>query len=126
MYIMMVGVWLQKTFYKYISLKPFFVKSMKDQNLCYCKHHIELVFLKDSLNCLRRSFIVHSPTCSYNSIVCNASSDGSDVCVCSSSLLTYAGIFALWQACMCPKEEDDEWHAHCCLLGECDLCGVDR
>jgi hypothetical protein len=46
--------------------------------------------------------------------------------VCSSSLLTYSGITALWQACVCPKEEDDEWHPHRCLLGECDICGVQR
>jgi hypothetical protein len=141
MYILVVRVWLQTTFYKrfkaanpdvligqtsFISLKPFFVKSIKDRNLCCYKHHVELGFLRDAFNCLRRSFTVHGPTCSCNCIVCNASSDGSNACVCSSSLLTYAGITALWPACLCPKEEDDEWHGHRCLLGECDLCGVDR
>jgi hypothetical protein len=34
----------------FVSLKPYFVKSLRDRNVCCCKYHTKLVLLKDALN----------------------------------------------------------------------------
>jgi hypothetical protein len=39
---------------------------------------------------------------------------------------TCKGVTKLWEECVCPKEEMQEWHQLDCLMGKCVECGVQK
>jgi hypothetical protein len=43
----------------FIKLKPFFLKTLQDREVCYCKHHTELIMLKEAFNQMRLLQHVH-------------------------------------------------------------------
>jgi hypothetical protein len=51
-----------------------------------------------------------------------------DVCgptnSCDASSILYPSITTLWQMILCPKKDEDEWHAKKCLYGQCKHCGI--
>lgn len=38
----------------------------------------------------------------------------------------YKRIRLLWEECVCPKGEYDQWHRLECVMGTCSLCGIDQ
>jgi len=42
---------------------------------------------------------------------------------CQAHQKTYVGTTALWQQIVCPKTENEEWHALQCVMGTCGYCG---
>jgi hypothetical protein len=62
-----------------------------------------------------------------NSCLCSVcqppGSNGSEECL--AHQMVFKGTTALWESCVCPKEELDLWHDRKCLLGECLNCGVE-
>lgn len=107
-------------------LKPFFVRTLKERNVCCCKYHVELIMLKDALNRMRQSQQLHGADCGCECNVCHTMDEGGDETSCSAGELTYRTLTGFWQSCICPKEEGEEWHRRSCLMGECSACGVDK
>jgi hypothetical protein len=90
----------------FIKLKPLFVKTLQDRDVCCCKHHTELIMLKDAFNQMRLLRHVHTNyECSC--IVCCLEFDHDEeevqFNVCSAHALVYKAITDLWEACLCPK-----------------------
>lgn len=111
----------------FIKLRPYFVRSLKERDVCCCIFHVETQMMNEGLSRMRdRMLGVHREH--INLCVCPvcqpARSDGSEGCL--AHLSVYKGTTALWESCVCPKEELDLWHDRKCLLGECGNCGVDR
>ncbi len=106
------------------GFKPFFVKSMKEQNTCYCIYHVELDELQLGLNNLRVKFEPHHSgececRCSY---VCfHASHFG-----CGASSKVFESITKMWQLIVCEKGEEEEWHKKKNLYCQCGECGVEN
>lgn len=119
------------------SLRPWYVKSLKERNVCCCIYHVEMDELRQGFNNMRqRSGMHNSRLCSCTcEEVCRP--EGQDECACiepcrkddsgccKGSLSTYAGTTELQEAILCPKGEFSEWHNKACVYGECELCGVE-
>jgi hypothetical protein len=56
--------------------------------------------------------------------ICGAIDESSSTCV--GSHATYLGITRSWEAIMCHKDPQFEWHARDCVFGICKNCGVDN
>ena len=56
---------------------------------------------------------------------CDCEVSSSNEVGCVSSLCTYSGTTALWEAILCMQEEFSEWHKRSHVFGECDFCGVE-
>lgn len=106
-------------------LQAFWVKRMKEQNVCCCIYHVEFDDLFQGLNYLRLQFGFHAKgicNCNCNEVCTPPTSTGIG---CHGKFLTYIGTTALWESVVCPKGEFQEWHSRDCLYGECQNCGVD-
>jgi hypothetical protein len=101
------------------SLKPFFVKPLKDRNAC-CIYHTKLEELKVAPNLMKTNNIVHG------NHMCECFCDvfGLDGQPCKASYNLYKRITQFWEVIVCPKGEFDEWHKHKCLFGGCFRFGV--
>lgn len=101
------------------SLKPFFVRLLKDRNTC-CIQHTKLEELRVAPNLMRTNNIVHgNHMCECFCDVC-----GLDGQPCKASYDLYKGIIQIWEAMVCPKGKFNEWHKCKCLFGDCSRCGV--
>ncbi len=103
------------------SLKPFFVKHVKDQNICCCIYHVELNELRLALNLVRTNNTIHDTK------RCGCHCD--NVCShhgqpCQASCVVYKWITHLWEDVVCPKGGLEEWQKRKCLFGNCPMCGV--
>ena len=106
-------------------LQPFWIKRMKERNVCCCIYHVEFQELLQGLNYLRLRSGIHSNgscTCDCDEVCVPPTATGAG---CHGKLLTYPGTTALWESIVCPKGEFEEWHSRDCLYGECENCGVD-
>ncbi len=45
---------------------------------------------------------------------------------CDASFALYPSLTTLWQMIVCPKEDEDEWHAKKCFYGQCKHCGIKK
>lgn len=90
-------------------LKPYWVKKMKDQNVCCCIYHVEMEELKVGFNHMRQKCGLHSNShCDCESIC--APTDGFPIS-CVGDHATYHGITIMWEAIVCLKNPHFEWHA---------------
>jgi hypothetical protein len=93
------------------SLRPFWVKQMKEWYVCCCICHVELEELRVALNNIQLSCSIHSKT--------HCKSSCEDVCqlettktnICTSSHATYLGLTTLWEFMICPQDEFSKCHA---------------
>ena len=109
--------------------EAFFVKTLQDRDVCYCKHHTKLIMLKDAFNQMRLlQYVYTNCECSYLVCCLEFDLDEEEVQfnVCSTHVLVYKGITDLWEACLCPKQEGTLWYGKTCLMGECSICGVEK
>ncbi len=103
------------------SLKPFFVKTLKDKNTHCCIYHTKMNELRLAFNIMRTRGVVHeNQICDYAyGDVC-----GFDGQPCQTSGKVYKGITQMWETIVCPKNEFDEWHKRICLFGNYSKCGM--
>lgn len=77
--------------------------------------------LKDALNFMRRG-TVHK-NCSCQCEVCRP--EGGEG-VCKASEVTFHSVTRLCEEVLCPKPEEEEFHALSCIRGDCMLCGATK
>lgn len=105
------------------SFQPWFVKKLKERNVCCCIYHVEMEELRVGFNHMRTKADLHPEK------ACDC--DCEDVCQstgenqCCARLCTFSGVTAMVDSILCPKKDDSQWHARECVFGECVNCGVD-
>lgn len=100
------------------KFKPFYIRVLKDRNVCCCKYHVEMDLLKRALNQFRLH--KHLPgTCQCNCKACGASS------MCEASKSSIRSVREWCEETLCPREEGNAWHKKACIIGECCQCGVE-
>jgi hypothetical protein len=107
-------------------LHPFFVKQMKEWNVCCCIYHVEIDELWGALNNMHTNCGNHYNSqcqCSCKEI-CQFVDEESSKCV--GALTTYPILTSLWESLVCPRDEYSKWHNRAYLLGICENCGVDN
>ena len=110
----------------FIKLKPYYVKALKDRNVCCCRYHVELNMLHKDLNNLRLLKTgMHSHTnCQCNCGVCTDTDHDNENH--KAHTKTYKGMSTLWEDVVCSKIETDLWHKYDCFMGLCNDCGVSK
>jgi hypothetical protein len=63
--------------------------------------------------------------CNYACNVCTNTSVVESTC-CNAHSRVYKRISVLWEECVCPKGEFDQWHKLECVMGTCGQCGIDK
>lgn len=106
-----------------MKLRPYFVRPLKDRNVCCCRYHVELDMLREGINNMRDARRGVHAQCTCDCEKC-ASNDNDDDPNCSAPEFVFKGITKLWLEVVCPKLETEEWHKYSCLMGTCDACGV--
>ncbi len=109
------------------KVKSYYIKPLKDKNICCCKYHVELDMLKVSLNFLRdpKKGMHEKLRCHCHCNVYSSIGESRDL-MCSVLGKVYKGITQLQHDCVCGKGELEKWHRCECLLGEPHNCGVDK
>jgi hypothetical protein len=103
------------------SLKPFYVRRLKERNTCACKYHVEMLELVHSWNNMRsRPRGVHGKDCDCKCDVCDGGAPGSFKADCTH----FGRLIDFWMSVLCPIDEDG-WYKLDCLMGKCDNCGQD-
>lgn len=74
------------------SLKPFFIKAMKERNTCCCIYHVELNELRIALN-------KYHATRPKEHLCQHGMESGS----CEASSIEFEGLTSLWESVVCPK-----------------------
>lgn len=106
-------------------LKPFFCRRLKDRYTCCCEHHVQMSFLKDTLNHMRsRAFGLHDTGCNCECSICATGENISRGCLASQH--TFKGVTQMWESVLCPKPADAVFYRRECLMGDCKICGVKR
>jgi hypothetical protein len=106
------------------SLHPFWVKSLKEQNVYCCIYHVELEELKVGFNCMKiNSRLHHGFTCSCEE-ACQATYGFEEGCVAKHA--TFLGLTTMWESIFCQRDPLTKWHNKKCVMGECELCGVEN
>ena len=106
-------------------LRPFWVKHMREQNVCCCLYHVKFQELLQGLNYMRLRSGIHfacTCTCDCDEVCTAPTADGIG---CHGKTMMYSGTTALWEFVVCPKGELDQWHSGDCLYGDCENCGAD-
>jgi hypothetical protein len=103
------------------ALKPWFVKRMKEFNSCCCRYHVQMVELKDALNFMRRGTVHKNCSCH-----CDVCQPDSGTGACKASELTFHSVTKLCELVLCPKPEEEEFHALSCIHGDCTMCGATK
>ena len=108
---------------KFQHLKPYYIRTMKDRNVCCCKAHVAMDLLKEGLNKFRRH--EHPQDCSCSCSTCIVDSDAPEQrCVASKNLISSVSNWI--DIVLCRKREGEQWHAKDCILGYCKDCGVEK
>jgi hypothetical protein len=102
-------------------LKPFYIRTLKDFNVCCCQYHVEIDMLKDAVNKFRK-FQHCKEDCTCNCSACSSSTTES--CVASRNLIKSVRVWM--DGALCPKQEGMEFHLKNCILGTCPHCGVQK
>jgi hypothetical protein len=90
-------------------------------------HHVELDMLWQGTNYMRDSQWGVFASIDYDCqcFVCKKD-DSVEHMSCGAHDKTYKGVTKLWEECVCPKEEMEDWHKLDCPMGECVECGVQK
>ena len=105
------------------SFQPWFVKKLKERNVCCCIYDVEMEELRVEFNYMRSKAGLHfEGACSCD---CEEVCEGISGQHCSAELNTFSGVTAMVESIMCPKADTYRWHARECVFGEYNNCGVD-
>jgi hypothetical protein len=103
-------------------VRPFWVKKMKDRNVCCYIYHVEMEELRVDFNFMRKLSGIHaSNTCNCD---CEEVCGGRDGCGCKGHFLTFTGTTSMMESILCPLDEFTEWHDRKCVFGECEDCAI--
>jgi hypothetical protein len=101
------------------SLKPFYIRRLKERNTCACKTHVEMLELLHGWNNMQtRPRVVHGKDCDCRCDVCDGGAPGN----CKADCTHFGRLTNLWMSVLCPIAEDG-WYKLDCLMGKCDVCG---
>ncbi|GAQ89961.1 hypothetical protein KFL_005820050 [Klebsormidium nitens] len=101
-------------------LKPWFVRKLKDRNVCCCKYDVEMRYLLDAL---RRVRMTRHEQCKCGCNLCRPSPADMS---CQIHKKDYNSVSAFCEELMCPKPEGSDKHKPECISGKCGLCGFER
>ena len=90
----------------FIKLKPYYIRALKDRNVCCYWYHVELDMLWESLNNLQhlKTGLHSHANCQYNYRVCiDIDYDNDNY---KALTKTYKGMIALWEDVACSKNWD--------------------
>ena len=90
------------------SFQPYFVKKLKDRNVCCFIYHVEMEELRVGFNYMRARSVIHSETaieCQFE--VCESLTGESH---CSAKSSTFADVTAMAESILCPKSDHSQWH----------------
>jgi hypothetical protein len=76
-------------------LRPYWVKRMKDRNVCCCIYHVEMEELRVGFNHMRQKFGLHLEIHCQCEAICGAINDSPTSC--GGSHATYLGLTTLWE-----------------------------
>jgi hypothetical protein len=106
------------------DLRLFFVKRMKEWNVCCCLYHVEIDELQGALNNMHSKSRIHFSSCDYFcEEICQSTYEESFECV--GALTTYPTLTFLWESMVYPRDEYLKWHNKDCLLDTYENCDVD-
>ncbi|MCO5606921.1 hypothetical protein L7F22_061112 [Adiantum nelumboides] len=98
------------------SLKPFFVRKLKERNTCCCVYHTRIDLVRLAINSLRiDTKSIHGDACDCLCMICRPNEEEK----CSAYAATFSSMSKLWRSTVCPKEESTEWHKIACLVRTC-------
>jgi hypothetical protein len=86
-------------------LHPFWIKGLKEHNVCCCIYNVELDELRVGFNYMQKTFSLHAKNaCNYFcEEVCQAIDDCNQGCI--SSNLTFSGLTTMWEYIVYPWDE---------------------
>ncbi|CAM6123755.1 unnamed protein product [Calypogeia fissa] len=82
----------------FIYFKPYYIKKMKDCNVCCCKQHVEMDLLKEALNKFRK--YEHSSECTCGYSTCRPIAEAGTPCIASRQLI--ASVRGWIEEALCP------------------------
>jgi hypothetical protein len=103
--------------------QPFWIKRLKERNVCCCIYHVEMQELLVGFNHMRAKSGLHCHS------LCEC--DCEEVCRsyfgsnCARSLAVFSGVTAMSETILCPKPNGERWHNRDCLFGTYTACRVD-
>ncbi|MCO5550032.1 hypothetical protein L7F22_003509 [Adiantum nelumboides] len=106
-------------FHAFQSLKPFFVRKLKERNTCCCVYHTRIDLMHLAIRSLRiDTKSIHGDACDCLCMICRPNEEDK----CSAYAATFSSVSKLWRSTVCPKEESAEWQKLACLLRTCKQC----
>lgn len=101
------------------ALKPYFIRTMKDRDVCCCKQHVEIALLCKAFAKCRQS--QHLIGCTCQCIVCCPTVSTEVACI--AHKYTLPSVRQFCALTLCKKGEDEAWYNRDCLVGVCEDCG---
>jgi hypothetical protein len=103
----------------FASLKPFYVRRLKERDTCACKYHVEMLELLHGWNNMQGGVKgVHGKNCDCSCNVCDGGAPGK----CMVKFMHFGGLTDLWMSILCPVLKN-KWYKLDCLMGWCSECG---
>ncbi|MCO5592223.1 hypothetical protein L7F22_046221 [Adiantum nelumboides] len=101
------------------SMKPFFVRKLRDRYTCCCIVHIQMIFLKEAVNHMRtQSFDLHGSCCMCSYPICLHHDEAvNHGCLAykNASMITTS----LLESILCPILAKHSFHSYQSLMGTC-------
>jgi hypothetical protein len=98
-------------------LQPFWIKRLKERNVCCCIYHVEMQELLVGFNYMIEKSSLHSQSvceCECEELCCSYHRSN-----CAGSLAVFSGVTAMSEMILCPKPENAKWYTRDCLFGNC-------
>lgn len=111
------------------GLKPYFIKTLQEWNVCCCVYHVEMAHLRDAVNAMRATgCVLHSRGCDCPCLVCSDPGQASHAVggKCGALRSTFNSTRQFNTTILCHKPDDQPWHSIDCILGKCHSCGVKK
>jgi hypothetical protein len=106
-----------------VKLRPYYLRPLKDRNVCCCQYYMELDMLREGINNMRDARRGVHAQCTCDCELCASHVNDSDPHYIAHEFV-FKGITKLWLQVVCPKLETKEWYKYSCLMENCDACGM--
>lgn len=110
--------------------KPYFIRVLKDMNVCCCKAHVEMDLLKQALNRWREKHHEASDchcicaSC-LHFLPCMLLDEGI-VIRCEAPKTMLSSVREWCEEIVCLRATGEIWHKKNCIMGKCKECGVKK
>jgi hypothetical protein len=106
------------------SLKPWFVKKLREWNIC-CKYHTEIDELKEGFNGIRSHGKGFHGQCTCSCVeICHPFGKDSGARKCQAHVYYFKILTKLWSSNLCPTNIFSSFHKRDCLLCSFPICVV--